>query len=164
MSTAETPKIDRAKGCAAIRSTLADMAASHQAIDGLQGLIDEHWSAIYSNEERVRLILGRLGVEMPGRRFDADMAAAKLAELENALSSGGQTLGKIVTWQARSMRAARIEMLQNGPEKAMQWILNSIPDVDDSDPADQWDGKESAAEWLDRQQTADRAAANGSAS
>jgi hypothetical protein len=71
------------------------------------------------------------------------------AELER-LRNGGRELGKTVVRMSRSMRAARIEMLQNGPEKAMQWILNSLPDVDDNDPADHWDGKESAAEWLDR--------------
>lgn len=71
------------------------------------------------------------------------------------LRSGAETLGKVVVHQARSMEAARIEMLQNGPTAAMQWILASIPDVDDNDPADQWDGRETAAEWLDR--TEDRA-------
>lgn len=85
---------------------------------------------------------------------ERDESRAELARVQSA----AQTLGRVVTWQARSMEAARIEMLQNGPEKAMQWILNSIPDVDDNDPEDQWDGKESAAEWIDRVQAADRAA------
>jgi hypothetical protein len=61
-------------------------------------------------------------------------------------------LGKIVVSQQRSMEAARIEMAQNGPEKAMQWILNSLPDVYDG-PA--WDGRETAAEWLDRADAGD---------
>lgn len=69
-----------------------------------------------------------------------------------------RTLGKVVTWQAQSMEAARIEMLQSGPEKAMQWILNSIPDISDAPPEDQWDGAETAAQWLDRVKAADRAA------
>ena len=76
-----------------------------------------------------------------------------LAEVEaerDRLRSGGRELGRIVTRQVRSMRAARIEMLQSGPEKAMRWILSSLPDVDDNPEAEQWDGKESAAEWLDR--------------
>jgi len=86
--------------------------------------------------------------------------AAGLGRVEAELArtqSAAQTLGKVVCWQAQSMEAARIEMIQNGPEKAMQWILNSIPDVDDNDPADQWNGTESAAEWIERQQAADRA-------
>lgn len=86
----------------------------------------------------------------------ADRANITEAELAR-LRSGAETLGKIVCWQAQSMQAARIEMIQNGPEKAMQWILNSIPDVDDNDPADQWNGTETAHEWLDRQRAADRA-------
>ena len=85
-----------------------------------------------------------------------DEVAALKAELAR-LRNGAQQLGKIVTWQAQSMEAARIEMIQNGPEAAMQWILNSIPDVDDNDPEDQWNGTETAREWLDRQQAADRA-------
>jgi hypothetical protein len=85
---------------------------------------------------------------------------AEVARLRAELArtqSAAQTLGKIVCWQAQSMEAARIEMIQNGPEKAMQWILNSIPDVDDNDPEDQWNGTESAREWLDRQRAADKA-------
>lgn len=74
------------------------------------------------------------------------------------LRNGGRELGKSVVRLTRSMQAARIEMLQNGPEAAMQWILNSIPDVDDNEPEDQWDGTETATQWLDRQRAADRAA------
>jgi hypothetical protein len=48
---------------------------------------------------------------------------------------------------ARAMEAARIEMIQNGPEKAMQWILNALPDQWDREA---WDGSESAQEWFDR--------------
>ena len=87
-------------------------------------------------------------------------ATAETARLEAELSrvrSAAQTLGKIVSWQAQSMEAARIEMIQNGPEAAMQWILNSLPDVSDLDPGDQWDGKETATQWIDRTQAADRA-------
>lgn len=73
-------------------------------------------------------------------------SGAEVARLRN----GGQQLGHIVQWMSRSMEAARIEMLQSGPEKAMQWILNSLPDVDDNPESEQWDGKESATEWLDR--------------
>ena len=67
-----------------------------------------------------------------------------------------RTLGKIVTWQARSMRAAVIEDQQNGSNAAMQWILNSLPDVDDNPPELQWDGTETAAQWLDRVEAADK--------
>lgn len=37
-----------------------------------------------------------------------------------------------------------------GTEAAMQWIRNSVTALDDNDPADHWDGKESATEWLER--------------
>jgi hypothetical protein len=87
----------------------------------------------------------------------ADEAARLKAELSR-VQSAAQTLGKIVTRHAQSMEAARIEMFQNGPEAAMQWILNSLPDVSDEAPEDQWDGKETATQWIDRTQAADRAA------
>jgi hypothetical protein len=80
----------------------------------------------------------------------ADAPEATPAAEVARLRSGGETLGRIVVRMSRSMQAARIDMLQNGPKAGMQWILNSLPDVDDNDPADQWDGKETAAEWLDR--------------
>ena len=90
-------------------------------------------------------------------RAETDEVARLLAELSR-VQSGAQTLGKIVTRMAQSMEAARIEMIQNGPEAAMQWILNSLPDVSDEAPEDQWDGKETATQWIDRTQAADRAA------
>jgi hypothetical protein len=85
---------------------------------------------------------------------------AEIARLKAELArvrSGAETLGKIVISMRRSMEAARIEDSQNGANAGMQWILNSIPDVDDDSPADQWNGTETAAQWLDRQQAADRA-------
>ena len=75
---------------------------------------------------------------------------AEIARLRGAC----RTLGRIVVSQQRSMQAARIEMAQNGPEKAMQWILNSLPDVYDGP---EWDGEETAAAWLDRVEAADKA-------
>lgn len=97
------------------------------------------------------------------RAAEAGMALvdpAELARLKAELSrtqSAARTLGKIVTRMAQSMEAARIEMIQNGPELAMQWILNSLPDVSDEAPEDQWDGKETATQWMDRIQAASRA-------
>jgi len=71
------------------------------------------------------------------------------------LRSGARTLGITLTHMARSMEAARIEMLQSGPAAAMEWILQALPDVSDEEPGDQWDGRESAAEWLDRTDSAE---------
>ena len=88
---------------------------------------------------------------------DGEVARLK-AELSR-VQAAAQTLGKVITRLAESMEAARIEMIQNGPEAAMQWILNSLPDVSDEAPQDQWDGNETATQWMDRTQAADRAAA-----
>lgn len=90
----------------------------------------------------------------PDQAGEATRLNAELARVQ----SGAQTLGKIVIRMAQSMEAARIEMIQNGPEAAMQWIINSLPDVSDEAPEDQWDGKETATQWIDRTQAADRAA------
>jgi hypothetical protein len=65
------------------------------------------------------------------------------------LREGARTLGRIVVGNHRAMEAARIEMRQNGPHAAMQWILNSLPDVWDDDET-AWDGQESAEAWFDR--------------
>ena len=61
-----------------------------------------------------------------------------------------QMLGRVVTGHARAMEAARIELAQGDARKAMEWILNSLPDVDDNPPEDQWNGTETAQEWFDR--------------
>lgn len=80
----------------------------------------------------------------------ADAPEADLPEDVARLRSGAETLGRVVVHMSRSMEAARIDMLQNGPKAGMQWILAAVPDVNDN-PADlQWDGRETASEWLDR--------------
>jgi hypothetical protein len=121
------------------KATGAWAAAAKAAVDANLTAADD---GTLTAAGRLADVLGRLNA-----------AHAEMARLRN----GAHQLGKIVAWQAQSMEAARIEMIQNGPEKAMQWILNSIPDVDDNDPEDQWNGTETASEWLDRQQAADRA-------
>jgi hypothetical protein len=84
---------------------------------------------------------GRLA-DVLGQLAEARAGLAKSRE-------GARMLGKIVVGQTRAMQAARIELAQGSAEKAMQWILNSLPDVWD-DPEAEWDGRESAAEWWDR--------------
>ena len=94
-------------------------------------------------------------------KVTAPAEAGEVAQLKAELTrtqSAAQTLGKVIVRLSQSMEAARIEMIQNGPEAAMQWILNSLPDVSDEAPEDQWDGEETATEWIDRMQAADRAA------
>jgi hypothetical protein len=66
------------------------------------------------------------------------------------LRKGAWTLGHVVEQLSRSMEAAHIEMRQNGPQQAMQWILNSMSDLYDGEPGTEWDGTESATEWFER--------------
>jgi hypothetical protein len=80
-----------------------------------------------------------------------DGARAERDRLRNACKH----MGSVIVSMSRQMECARIEMLQNGPERAMQWVLNGLPDVRDDPPGMQWDGKESADEWFER--TADYA-------
>jgi hypothetical protein len=74
-----------------------------------------------------------------------------------ALRRSARILANIVARNHQAMEAARIEMRQNGPHAAMQWILNSLPDVWD-DPETEWDGRESAQAWFDRTESFYRAA------
>ena len=74
-----------------------------------------------------------------------------------AVKCTARILANIVARNHQAMEAARIEMRQNGPHKAMQWILNSLPDVWD-DPETEWNGTETADEWFDRTEAFYRAA------
>lgn len=71
---------------------------------------------------------------------------AEITKLQNAC----KLMGRSITGLSRAMEAARIELAQGSAEKAMEWILNSLPDVSDDDPEDQWNGTETANEWFDR--------------
>jgi len=82
---------------------------------------------------------------VPSPPIAAALDPAEVARLRD----GARILGKVVTGQHRAMEAARIELAQGSAGKAMQWILNSLPDVWD-DPETEWDGSESADEWWDR--------------
>ena len=73
-----------------------------------------------------------------------------------ALKRSARILASIVARNHQVMEAARIEMRQAGAHAAMQWILNSLPDVWD-DPETEWDGKESAGAWFDRTESFYRA-------
>ena len=76
---------------------------------------------------------------------DSGDAVDEITRLRNAC----QLLGQVLTGHGRAMEAARIEMAQGSTEKAMQWILNSLPDVWD-DEETEWNGTETANEWWDR--------------
>jgi len=73
------------------------------------------------------------------------------------LREGARMLGRIIVGHTRAMEAARIELAQGSAEKAMEWILNSLPDVWE-DEETEWDGRESANEWWDRTDAFYRAA------
>ena len=73
-----------------------------------------------------------------------------------ALECTARILANSVARNPQVMEAARIEMRQAGAHAAMQWILNSLPDVWD-DPETEWDGKESAGAWFDRTESFYRA-------
>jgi hypothetical protein len=74
--------------------------------------------------------------------------ANEVAELEK-LRRTCRTLAHIVSTDVHLMFAACIENRLNGPEKAMEWILNGSNDLADQDAGRPWDGKESAQEWFD---------------
>lgn len=94
--------------------------------------------------------------EIPGTT-PASPGAAAVDEITRA-RSGARMLARIVATDRHVMEAARIEMKQNGPHAAMQWILNSLPDVWDGPEGTAWDGSEPAQAWFDRTETAYHAA------
>jgi hypothetical protein len=43
-----------------------------------------------------------------------------------------------------------IDVTRGDLEAVRQRVLNAIPDVDDNEPAEQWNGTETGSEWLER--------------
>lgn len=98
---------------------------------------------------------GRRKAREGERRMHAERQQATTTDAELArLRDGAQMLGRIVAQNNRVMEAARIEMRQNGPHAAMQWILNSLADLWDGPEETVWDGKEPAQAWFDRTEAA----------
>ena len=77
-----------------------------------------------------------------------DLAAA-IAELDK-VQRGAATLGMVVVRQARDLYAMHIDVSRGDLEAVKQRVLNAIPDVDDNEPAEQWNGTETGSEWLER--------------
>lgn len=78
---------------------------------------------------------------------------AELATLREELAKANracQTLGKVVAGQSRSLYAAWIEVRRGDLDAAAQWVLNSVPDVWDGPPEEEWNGTETGGEWFDR--------------
>jgi hypothetical protein len=77
-----------------------------------------------------------------------DLAAA-IAELDK-VQRGAATLGMVVVRQARDLYAMHIDVSRGDLEAVAQRVLNAVPDVDDNEPAGQWNGTETGTEWLER--------------
>lgn len=72
---------------------------------------------------------------------------------------GAQTLGMVVERLARDLYAMWIDVSRGDLAAVRERVLNSIPDCDDNEPADQWNGTETGSEWFER--TDDRFARGG---
>lgn len=68
------------------------------------------------------------------------------ADLER-LRSSARTLATVTASLSRALKAAWIELVQGHSDAAREWIANAIEDCWDGD---EWDGTESAQQWLDR--------------
>lgn len=71
---------------------------------------------------------------------------AELAKVQRA----AQTLGMVVERQARDLYAMWIDVSRGDLEAVKERVLNSIPDCDDNEPDQQWNGTETGDEWFDR--------------
>jgi hypothetical protein len=73
-------------------------------------------------------------------------ASPELAKLQQAC----QTLGMVVERQARDLYAMWVDVSRGDLEAVRERVLNAIPDVDDNEPGEQWNGTETGDEWFDR--------------
>lgn len=80
-------------------------------------------------------------------------AAPELADVQAELAKvqrGAQTLGMVVTRQARDLYAMWIDVSRGDLEAVKERVLSAIPDCDDNEPGEQWDGTETGREWFER--------------
>ena len=85
--------------------------------------------------------------------FAGRVAAGETADVRAELAKvqrGAQTLGMVVTRQARDLYAMHIDVSRGDLEAVAQRVLAAIPDCDDNEPAEQWNGTETGSEWLER--------------
>jgi hypothetical protein len=75
--------------------------------------------------------------------------AAVTAELAK-VQRGAQTLGMVVERLSRDLYAMWIDVSRGDLEAVRERVLNAIPDCDDNEPQDQWNGTETGSEWLRR--------------
>jgi hypothetical protein len=87
--------------------------------------------------------------EFLGDALASGKLAAAQAELDK-VQRGAATLGMVVVRQARDLYAMHIDVSRGDLEAVKQRVLNAIPDVDDNEPAEQWNGTETGSEWLER--------------
>jgi hypothetical protein len=90
----------------------------------------------------------------------ADGLAAALAEViaeRDKLQQACQTLGTVVERLARDRYASWIDASRGDMDAVRQGVLNSMPDVDDNEPDEQWNGTETGSEWFWRTRDAGRA-------
>lgn len=93
--------------------------------------------------------LSRIAAER-GPDLEAQEAEAEHFARDVSLLAGARIISHTLDRLARTMEAARIEMQQSGPEKAMQWILSASEWPEDDGQGLAWDGKETARAWFDR--------------
>jgi hypothetical protein len=59
-----------------------------------------------------------------------------------------QTLGRVVVHQARDLYAMWIDVSRGDMDAVRERVLNVLPDVDDNEPDEQWNGTETGGEWF----------------
>lgn len=73
-------------------------------------------------------------------------ARAELARVRRA----AQTLGMVVTYQARNLYAMWVDVSRDDLAAVRERVLNALPDADGNEPGGQWNGTETGDEWLKR--------------
>lgn len=141
------------------RSVIAGALAPHPAgiarrlAEGLPGSPGSPDLAVPRGRSSRATALTVNGEPVPRTSGNAAMVSpetgAVMDELARVQRAAG-TLGMVVERLARDLYAMWVDVSRGDLEAVRERVLNSIPDCDDNEAAEQWNGTETGDEWFDR--------------
>jgi hypothetical protein len=125
----------------------------------------EGWAAAHNAAVDAALTEEREHGVTPDLVAECHQLAARIGELEGAITGvlgqrdhveherdklqrACETLGRVVVGQARDLYAMWIDVSRGDMDAVRERVLNTIPDVDDNEPDEQWNGTETGGEWF----------------
>ena len=116
-------------------------------LDGRLAAVREDRDAIAAERDQLAEQLAAIARPDAGVQQTLDPWAAVTAERDK-LQQACQTLGMVVERQARDLYAMWIDVSRGDMAAVRERVLNTIPDVDDNEPDEQWNGTETGSEWF----------------